>query len=79
MFLSVAVIILLDIAAITCLAFFISAASMAIRAIQPNTTRHTGIASPIFFDSIADMAHETFKQQMKTLTPDELLDFLVLV
>ncbi len=68
--------ILLDIAAATCLALFIGAAIIAIRAITPKTARHTGKTSPLFFDTIADTPHEAFKQQMKTLQPDELLDLL---
>ncbi len=68
--------ILLDIAATGCLACFIRAAIIAIQAIQPATIRHTGKASPLFFDTIADMPHEEFKQRMKTLQPDETLDLL---
>jgi hypothetical protein len=68
--------VLLDIAAAACLAFFIIAAITAIRAIRPLTTRHTGKTSPLFFDTIADTPHEEFKQHMKTLLPNELLDLL---
>ena len=68
--------ILLDLAAATCLAFFITAAIIAIRAIQPSTIRHTGKTSPLFFHTIADTSHEAFKQQMKTLLPNELIDLL---
>src|SRR5258708_40366859 len=53
--------ILLDIAAATCLAFFIYAATTAIGAIRPTTTRHTGKTSPPFFDTIANTPHQEFK------------------
>ena len=70
-------IIFLDIAAATCLGLFISAAVIAIHAIRPSTTRHTGKASPLFFDTIADMPQEDFKQKMINLLPNELLGLLV--
>lgn len=69
-------IILLDVAAIACVALFIRSAIIAIQAMRPATTRHTGKASPLFFDTIANMAHEEFKQRMKTLLPNEALDLI---
>ena len=68
--------ILLDIVEVGCLVFFIISSITAIRAIQPSISRHTGKASPLFFDTIADMPHEDFKERMKVLPPNELLDLI---
>jgi hypothetical protein len=68
--------ILLDVAAAVCLIFFVIAAVLAIRAINPSTVRHSGKSSPLFFDTIAKMSHEDFKQQMKMLTVEEMVELL---
>jgi len=68
--------VVLDLAAIACLALFLWTAIVVVDTIKPRTTRHTGKSSPLFFATIADMAHEDFKATMKRLTPNEIIDLL---
>jgi hypothetical protein len=66
----------MDVLALACLTCFILTAITVVCAISPRTTQHSGRISPLFFGTIVGMGIEDFKNKMKTITPEEVIDQL---
>jgi Family of unknown function (DUF5706) len=67
---------LADVAAIGCLSFFLWAVALIVMTIRPNVVQHSQKPSPLFFQSIASMAFDDFKNKMASLKADEALCLL---
>jgi hypothetical protein len=68
--------VLADLAAFGCLAFFIWAVVLIVLTIRPNISQHTQKPSPLFFQTIASMALDDFKNKMAALKVDDALCLL---
>ena len=68
--------VLLDLAAIGCLGFFLWAVVLIVMTIRPNVGQHTQKPSPLFFQSIASMPLDEFRKTMASLPIDETLRLL---
>jgi hypothetical protein len=62
---------LVDLAAIGCLGFFLWAVVLIVLTIRPNVAQHSRKTSPLFFQSIASMALDDFKEKMASLEVDK--------
>ncbi len=69
--------VLLDTLALACLCCFVADTLIIIHAIKPRTERHTGKHSPLFFDTIAMMPCEEFKDRMQNITPNQYIENLI--
>jgi hypothetical protein len=69
--------VILDLAAVGCLFFFVWTAITVVCAINPRLKQETKRPSPLFFDTIAGMSHEEFKKTMTDIVPNKVVDTLI--